>query len=499
MRRLEGRKMSKIVARMEKMKTGNLGGIQRHNQRETDNHSNKEIDVTRSHLNYDLVNQESINYRERIHEIIDTQRVSKRAIRKDAVLVDEWIITSDKPFFETADSRKFFEDSVAYFSERCGAQNIAYAMVHLDETTPHMHLGIVPMTEGKLSSKQVFSRQTLKEIQDELPEYLQRKGHAIERGLKGSEQKHLTVDEYKENQREVTRMVEQVRDLKVKAEYMSFEMVATKNQLNEEAQVKWHDDWLVTKQEMSDFSMVSPISLFGTASVEINEHTAKEWNFDFHKVMELFREKYNQVKDYIAQKWQNLTRRELEIEKRYKSIGKRQNVLESKLEGLNANLEIKERQNEQLTELIESKTRYVEQLVNSSQLSMALPDYVKPSKLNKDVLLVPKEKWKEKHISSNSVKDMLRIQSVFSRVEQKIERQANIGMDNWELTREVKQLQGDRLELLNGFVRLYNSRKITEKDLRNSMSEKMQKEIGLEPVERVRGLTREHQGPSMGL
>lgn len=44
--------MKKIVARMLKMKAGNLGGIQRHNQRETDNHSNEDIDTERSHLNY---------------------------------------------------------------------------------------------------------------------------------------------------------------------------------------------------------------------------------------------------------------------------------------------------------------------------------------------------------------------------------------------------------------------------------------------------------------
>lgn len=42
--------MSMIVARMEKMKSGNLVGIGNHNQRKTKNHSNKEIDKTRSHL-----------------------------------------------------------------------------------------------------------------------------------------------------------------------------------------------------------------------------------------------------------------------------------------------------------------------------------------------------------------------------------------------------------------------------------------------------------------
>lgn len=44
-----------MVARMQKMKANNLVGIGNHNQRKTDNHSNKDIDVERSHLNYDLV------------------------------------------------------------------------------------------------------------------------------------------------------------------------------------------------------------------------------------------------------------------------------------------------------------------------------------------------------------------------------------------------------------------------------------------------------------
>ena len=66
-----------------------------------------------------------------------------------------------------------------------------------------MHLGIVPMYEGRLSSKQVFSRQSLLEIQEELPNYLKERGYAIERGLRGSPQKHLSVKEYKDVQKEI--------------------------------------------------------------------------------------------------------------------------------------------------------------------------------------------------------------------------------------------------------------------------------------------------------
>ena len=54
-----------MVARMQKMKSGNLGGIERHNQRTFENHSNPDIDPEKQDLNYDLVNDEPINYKEK--------------------------------------------------------------------------------------------------------------------------------------------------------------------------------------------------------------------------------------------------------------------------------------------------------------------------------------------------------------------------------------------------------------------------------------------------
>lgn len=84
--------MSFVVARMQKMKSGNLVGVGNHNQRNTDNHSNKDIDVERSYLNYDLVNRTE-NYKRDIEQFINDNKSSSRAVRKDAVLINEWIIT----------------------------------------------------------------------------------------------------------------------------------------------------------------------------------------------------------------------------------------------------------------------------------------------------------------------------------------------------------------------------------------------------------------------
>lgn len=47
--------MAYAVARMQKMKVGNLSGLESHNRRKIKNHTNKDIDIERSHLNYDEV------------------------------------------------------------------------------------------------------------------------------------------------------------------------------------------------------------------------------------------------------------------------------------------------------------------------------------------------------------------------------------------------------------------------------------------------------------
>ncbi len=67
----------------------------------------------------------------------------------------------------------------------------AYASVHLDESTPHMHMGVIPLKDGKLSSKTMFTKAELVKIQTELPDYLASKGFNVVRGQEKSQAKHL--------------------------------------------------------------------------------------------------------------------------------------------------------------------------------------------------------------------------------------------------------------------------------------------------------------------
>lgn len=192
--------MSYMVCHFGKYKAGNVFGLQKHNQRENENYTNNDIDKTRTSLNYDLINKVNINYTKKIKTIIGANRASQRAIRKDATVYCECIISSDSAFFEkiTEDSQKeFFKGALDYLKNKIGEEFIISANVHLDETTPHMHVGFVPIIDNSLSAKKLIDRKFLRDVQDQLPAYLKNLGFDIQRGIKNSKRKHKDTKELK--------------------------------------------------------------------------------------------------------------------------------------------------------------------------------------------------------------------------------------------------------------------------------------------------------------
>lgn len=196
--------MSYFACHVEKFKSNDVRGLQIHNQRESSNSKNNDIDPYRTILNYDLHNKDKINYNQRVKEIIAEGYKGAKAIRKDSTVMTSTIVTSDKGFFDKLslkEQRLFFEESYKFLKECYGEKNIVSAVVHMDETTPHMHLTAVPLTEdGKLSAKTIIDRKFLRHIQKAIPELLQSKGFDIERGVEGSAKGHTDTDEYKKEQ-----------------------------------------------------------------------------------------------------------------------------------------------------------------------------------------------------------------------------------------------------------------------------------------------------------
>ena len=139
-RRLE---ISYAIIRNTKYKRENLKGIFRHNERRNRNYSNNNIDKEKSYLNYSLKSPQ-YSYEKEFDRIKEKNNL-KGQIKIVINIASEYIITSDKEFFETIgeeETKRYFETAYKFVSEykNLGEQYILSAKVHMDEQSPHMHL-----------------------------------------------------------------------------------------------------------------------------------------------------------------------------------------------------------------------------------------------------------------------------------------------------------------------------------------------------------------------
>ena len=184
---------------MEKYKRADVVGIERENERDENYKStrNPQIDKSKTSLNYHTMPYEK-KYLAFIDERIK-QLSPKRKVKDDAVLITSLNLGSDKEFFDglTAEQQKqFFADCTDFFSERYGKENVVSAVVHLDESTPHLHFNLMPVTDGRLCAKELFDRATLRELQTNFYEVVGKK-YGLKRGKEGSTAKHLDTVAFK--------------------------------------------------------------------------------------------------------------------------------------------------------------------------------------------------------------------------------------------------------------------------------------------------------------
>lgn len=184
---------------MEKYKRADIVGIERENERDENYKStrNPQIGKSRTHLNYHTLPYEK-KYLSFIDERIK-ELAPKRKIKDDAVLITSFILGSDKEFFDGISpevQKQFFDDCTEFFAERYGKENIVSAVVHLDESTPHLHFNLMPVTGGRLCAKELFDRAALRELQTDFYEVVGKK-YGLKRGKEGSTAKHLETVAFK--------------------------------------------------------------------------------------------------------------------------------------------------------------------------------------------------------------------------------------------------------------------------------------------------------------
>lgn len=205
--------MSYAIVRNEKLTRSQANGICVHNDRKAKNHSNKEIDISKSNLNYYFKKNE-LSYTKEFDKLREKYDLQGQ-IRSNSIIMCEMIFTSDKEFFEQIgmkETKRYFEESYKFICnyKNLGEKNIISAVVHFDETTPHMHLIYIPVIhtkdkEGKEIDK-VCSRDSWKgrdsyrNLQNAFHEYITSKGFELQRGLLAEEakRKNKRIQDYKQ-------------------------------------------------------------------------------------------------------------------------------------------------------------------------------------------------------------------------------------------------------------------------------------------------------------
>ena len=213
-----------------------LAQIGSHNKREKKAYnSNPDIDIERSKDNIELVPlsdkyvKEFYNlakdYRKEHEERMKTEREDRKKTFKQMldksnnVVADELLFTATNEFFKdmTKDDIKDWADTCMEFVyEDLGytKEQVLHATVHMDEKTPHIHCVVVPLvkkfdkrtnTERYTISKKQYIRDKihLSELQDKYHARLVSKCYDLERGIKGSDRKHIKIKGYKKINRKL--------------------------------------------------------------------------------------------------------------------------------------------------------------------------------------------------------------------------------------------------------------------------------------------------------
>ncbi len=210
--------MSSQVLRVEGFSKGSLMGIGREVEREENyvlQHRNPDIDIERTHLNHIYKQTKNGMYSE-FKDICKKLNVSNADnLKKNATAFEGIVITSDKEYFENLGYvpgqeppekvKEFFDKSYDFAKQEIGFQgtdnNILSAVVHYDETTPHLQLYYVPVVDSwkdKVYQKDENGK-VLKNANGSPIQARDNKGKIIYNDIENSEERRLNRTQFWQN------------------------------------------------------------------------------------------------------------------------------------------------------------------------------------------------------------------------------------------------------------------------------------------------------------
>ena len=247
------------MAHLKKNTRGAVPGLAVHFERKTDHHTNKEIDVAKTYLNQDLISDGSdmlSRFNERLNDVYCMKRDDVKALAT-------WIVTLPEALSESSYEQQsaFFEATKQFLDDRYGQENAVAAVVHYDETTPHLHYAFVPVVfdakkeRYKVSAKEVLTRHDLQTFHDDLDQTLKAVLPFYEQGILN--QKTLPF----ENVAEIKKYNDQFKALKDELANVKENISAKKALLQVTDQALTEVE--LAEKQIDDFKQALSKNLFG--------------------------------------------------------------------------------------------------------------------------------------------------------------------------------------------------------------------------------------------
>lgn len=182
----------------------------------------KNADESRTHLNRELITfPDGVESRtQAIQNRLDTAGLTRK-IGNNQVRAIRVLLTGTHEDMERITNKgrldEWCNDNLKYLADTFGKENIVSAVLHMDEQTPHIHATLVPIVKGerkrkkkeeqikkryrkkptdiaRLCADEIMTRAKLKSYQDTYAQAMS--GYGLQRGIDGSEAKHITTWQY---------------------------------------------------------------------------------------------------------------------------------------------------------------------------------------------------------------------------------------------------------------------------------------------------------------
>ena len=122
------------------------------------------VNPERTKYNRDIIHSENL-----VKDLKDSFKNRKIRVRKNGVICLEVVLTLTKETFKSKkDLIVFINQSKVFLNENFGKENILDLVLHLDESTPHLHAHVIPIdSKGKLNAREVTSKDNLENYQND--------------------------------------------------------------------------------------------------------------------------------------------------------------------------------------------------------------------------------------------------------------------------------------------------------------------------------------------